>query len=146
MEFIKNPPSLAPCPDFAKIRALCKHYVMGLKQLICPQSLIHRWAGLVMDPVMYALLERTMPFVAVVDPGEYVIYTNFATKAAMKMTGKIFKRNKNYYLSFININRACFHILNDNIADQFTVSNMPNMMGWNSSMTVRLILKQLENS
>jgi hypothetical protein len=64
----------------------------------------------------------------------------------MKMTDKIFEGNKNYYLSFININRACFRMLNDNIADQFKVSNTPNMMGWNSSMTVCLILEQLENS
>jgi hypothetical protein len=88
--FIKNPPSLAPCLDFAKIRALCKHYVMGLKQLICPQSLIHGWAGLEMDPVMYVLLKPTMPFVAIVDLGKYTIYTNFATEAVMKMTDKIF--------------------------------------------------------
>jgi hypothetical protein len=144
--FIKNPPSLAPHLDFAKIRALCKHYVMGLKQLIGPQSLIHGWAGLVMDPVMYALLKPTMPFVAVVDTGEYAIHANFSTKAAMKMTDKIFEHNKNYYLSFVNINRAYFRMLNNNIADQFKVSNMPNMTGWNSSMTIRSILKQLENS
>jgi hypothetical protein len=70
----------------------------------------------------------------------------FATKAAMTMTDKIFEHNKNYYPSSIKINRACFHMLNNNIADQFKVSNTPNMMGWNSSMTVCSILKQLENS
>jgi hypothetical protein len=144
--FIKNPPSLAPRLDLAKIRALCKHYVTGLKQLICPQSLIHGWAGLVMDPVMYASLELTMPFVALVDPGEYAQYPNFATKAAMKMTDKIFERNKNYYLSFVNINRVCFRMLNDNIANQFKVSNTANMTGWNLSMTICSILEQLENS
>ncbi len=64
----------------------------------------------------------------------------------MKMTDKIFERNKNYYLSFVNINRACFCMLNDNISDQFKVSNTPNMTGWNLSMTVRLILEQLEAS
>jgi hypothetical protein len=74
--FIKNPPSLAPHPDFAKICALCKHYITGLKQLICLQSLIHGWAGLVMDLVMYALLEPTTPFVAIVDPGKYAQYAN----------------------------------------------------------------------
>jgi hypothetical protein len=92
--FIKNPLSLAPRPDFIKIRALQKHYVTGLKQLTCPQSLIHGWAGLVMDPVMYALLEPTKPFTAVVDPGEYAVYANFGTEAAMKMTDKIFEQNK----------------------------------------------------
>jgi hypothetical protein len=133
-----------PHPDFAKIWALQKHYLTGLTQLLCPQSLIHGWAGLIMDPVMYALLKPTTPFTAVVDPGEYAVYANFATEAAMKMTDKIFERNKNYYLSFVNINWACFCMLNNNIADQFKVSNTPNMMGWNSSMTVRLILEQLE--
>jgi hypothetical protein len=93
---------------------------------------------------MYALLEPTTPFAAVVDPGKYAIYANFATKAAMKMTDKIFKRNKIYYLSFVNINRACFCMLNDNITNQFKVSNTPNMTGLNSSMTVRSILEQLE--
>ena len=37
-------------------------------------------------------------------------------------------------------------MLNNNIADQFKVSNTPNMTGWNSSMTVCSILEQLENS
>ncbi len=37
-------------------------------------------------------------------------------------------------------------MLNDKIVDQFKVSNMPNMMGWNLSMTVCSILEQLENS
>jgi hypothetical protein len=94
MRFIKNPPSLAPCPDFAKIWALQKHYVTGLKQLSCPQTLIHGWTGLVMDLVIYALLKPTTPFTAVVDLGKYVVYANFATEAAMKMTDKIFERNK----------------------------------------------------
>jgi hypothetical protein len=141
---IKNPPLLAPRPDFAKIWALQKLYVTGLKQLTCPQSLIHGWVRLVMDLVMYGLLKPTTPFTAVVDPGKYAVHANFATEAAMKMTDKIFEQNKNYYLPFVNINRACFCMLNDNIADQFKVSNTPNMTGWNSSMTVRSILKQLE--
>jgi hypothetical protein len=46
-----------------------------------------------MDPVMYALLEPTTPFTAVVDPGKYAVYANFATEAMMKMTDKIFEQN-----------------------------------------------------
>jgi hypothetical protein len=40
MGFLKNPPLLAPRPDFTKIHALCKHIAQALKQLDCPQSLI----------------------------------------------------------------------------------------------------------
>jgi hypothetical protein len=35
-------------------------------------------------------------------------------------------------------------MLDSTIIDQFKVSNTPNMTGWKSSMSVRLIIKQLE--
>ena len=57
--FLKNLPLLAPRPDFYKLQALCQHIVQALKQLICPQSPIHGWSGLAMDPNVYALLEPT---------------------------------------------------------------------------------------
>ena len=74
-----------------------------------------------MDPVMYTLLESTTPFAAGTNPGNFAVYQNFATNAALRMTNKVFASNKNYYLSFININRACFHTLNNNISDQIKV-------------------------
>jgi hypothetical protein len=72
--------------------------VMALKQLVCPQSAIHGWSGLVIDLVMYALIKLPMSFVLVTDPGIFPTYNNFATKAAIKMTNKRFKRDKNYLL------------------------------------------------
>ena len=81
-----------------------------------------------MDPVMYALLEPTTPFAAVTNPGDFAVYQNFSTDAAIRMTDKVFAHNKIYYLSFINIYRACFHTLN-NIGNQFKVSNLANMTG-----------------
>ena len=99
-----------------------------------------------MDLIMYALLKPTTPFAAVTNPGNFVVYQNFATNATIRMTNKVFSRNKNYYLSFIKINRACFHTLNNNTVDHFKVSNLANMTGWNSSMSIRTIFKQLERS
>jgi hypothetical protein len=145
--FLKNPPMLAPHPNSAKIRALCKHILMALKQLACLQSAIHKWLGLVMNLVMYALIKPTTLFVLVADPGNFPVYNNFATKAAIKMTNKRFERDKKILLLFfVNINRACFCMLNDNIADQFKVSNTPNMTAWNSSMSICSIIDQLEMS
>jgi hypothetical protein len=60
--FLKNPPSVMPCPDFTKIRAIQTHITKALKQLDCPQSLIHGWSGLAMDPTMYVLIILS-PFV-----------------------------------------------------------------------------------
>ena len=48
-DFLKNPPSLEPRPDFAKIRALRKYIVTALAQLQCPQDAIHSWSGLAVD-------------------------------------------------------------------------------------------------
>jgi hypothetical protein len=64
---------LAPRPDFAKIYTLRKHIVMNLKQLVCPQSAIHGWSGLVMDRVMYALIEPSTPFVLIPNPGDFPV-------------------------------------------------------------------------
>jgi hypothetical protein len=113
---------------------------------MCPQSATHGWSGLVMDPDMYVLINPTTPFVLVADPGNFPMYNNFTTKPAIKMTDKQFKCNKNYYLSFVNINRVCVCMLSNNIADQFKVSNTPNMTGWNSLMSICSIIEQLETS
>jgi hypothetical protein len=55
--FLKNSPSLEPRPNFTNICALQKHIVQAIAQLLCPQSAIHRWSGLAMDPTSYLLLE-----------------------------------------------------------------------------------------
>ena len=111
---------------------------------MCPQSLIYGWADLVMDPIMYALLGPTTPCATVTNPGNFVDYQNFATNTAIRMTNKVFARNKNYYHFFININGACFRTLNNNIGNQFKVSNLANMTRWNSSMSIHTIFEQLE--
>ncbi len=99
-----------------------------------------------MDLVMYALIEVSFHFVLVSDPSNFPVYSNFATKVAIKMANKRFEHDKNYYLLFSNINRACFCMLNKNIANQFKVSNTPNMTGLNSLMSICLILEQLKTS
>jgi hypothetical protein len=94
-EFLKNPPSVSPRPDFAKVRALWKHIIKALKQLECPQSQVVGWFGLVMDPALYILLEANA-FVTPVSPGPTAIYPQFVTPAQMKMINNVYARNKNY--------------------------------------------------
>jgi hypothetical protein len=45
---------------------------------------------------------------------------------------------------FVNIISVCFCMLNNNIADQFKVSNTPNMTGWNSWISIHSIIKHLK--
>ena len=141
-EHLKNPPSLDPRPDFLKIRALQKHIIKALKKLICPQSQIHGWTGLAMDPALYTLLEPNA-FIIPITPGNIPIYPAFASPSMIKTIDNIFDRDRNYFLSYVNINRACFTMLNDTISDRYKVSNTPNLTGWNSTMSIRDIIVQL---
>jgi hypothetical protein len=144
-EFLKNPPTMLPRPDFAKLRALRKHMTQALKQLVCPQSQIHGWTGLVMDPGLYALIEP-IAFTVLLNPGALPVYQNFAPPAMMRMVDYTFERNKNYFLSFSNINRACFRMLDDSVPIQFKVSNQANFTGRNALMLIQDIMNQLETS
>jgi hypothetical protein len=145
--FLKNPPSLEPCPNFTNIRALQKHIVQGLAQLSCPQSAINRWSGLAMDPAAYNLLEGTA-FVISPDPGPTPVFPGgvAVARTVMKMTEATFVHDKNYFLSYKNITRACFRMLDANVSAQSKVSNNATLMGWNSTMSIINILDQLQIS
>ena len=100
--FLKNPPTLLPRPDFVKIRALRKHMVRALKQLTCPQSVIHRWSSLILALMVYALLEPN-PFQDPTDPGAVAVYMQFATQSMIKIADAIFTRVQNEWSSYRNI-------------------------------------------
>jgi hypothetical protein len=142
---LKNPPTILPRLNFAKIRALRKHITQALKQLDYPQSLIYGWAGLAMDPMMYSLIE-TQQFIQPPNLGASPPYAQFTTSQAIKMCKHLWENTHNYYLSYINISRACFQILDELVREEYKVSNNPNLLGWNPTMSIQLILAQLENS
>jgi hypothetical protein len=144
-EFLKNPPTMLPRPDFAKLRAPRKHMTQALKQLVCLQSQIHGWTSLVMDPGLYTLI-KPVPFTVPVNQGATPVYQSFAPPAMIKMVDYAFEKNKNYFLSYSNINRACFRMLDDSVPVQFKASNVPTLMGWNASMSIQEILTQLKTS
>ena len=64
-------------------------------------------------------------------------------RAAQATIDAQFKRAKNYYDSYLNICRAVFNILDDNIDDAFKVSNHPMLVGWNPSMEPREMFDQI---
>jgi len=123
-DFLKNPPSLEPRPDFTKIRALRKHIVTAFAQLQCPQDAIHGWTGLAVDPATYLLLTGNSFFIPP-DPGPTAVYPAWAAPNDAKTIDATFLRAKNYYLSYVNIHRACFRMLDACVSAQFKVSNNP---------------------
>ena len=168
---VANPPSLAPRPNFTNLRTLRRHIQRALQRLSCPQSNILGWAGLIMARPMYGLLTTT-PFRSPNDPGPVAIYypppieiidaqgdpvLNAAglptyhaqptiERAAQATIDAQFKRARNYYDSYLNIRRAVFNILDDNIDDAFKVSNDPALVGWNQSMEPREMFDQITST
>ncbi len=61
MSLLANQPSLDPRPNFFNLRALRTHFARALKKVPCPQSAVNGWAGAVLAPAMYALID-TNPF------------------------------------------------------------------------------------
>ncbi len=88
-KFHKNPPTLLPHPDFTKFHALQQHMARALKQLLCLQSAIRGWSGLILLPIVYTLLEPT-PFLAPVYPGNVDVYPQFALPAQIKTANAMF--------------------------------------------------------
>jgi hypothetical protein len=100
---------------------------------------------MVLSPMVYALLEPTA-FAIPGNPGPVAVYNQFATPAAIKTADNLFKRLQNEHQSYEKIRRACFRMLDTNIADQFNVSNVPTLIGWNQSMSIINILDQLDST
>jgi hypothetical protein len=92
------------------MRALKKHMVKALKQLLCPQSAVHGWTGMVLSPMVYALLEPT-PFAIPGKPAPVAVYNLFATPAMIKHADNLFLCLQKDHQSYDNIQRACFRML-----------------------------------
>ena len=144
-ECLRDPPTVLPRPSFTSLRALRQHMIRALKLFECPQSTTQGWSGLVMSPTIYSLLEANA-FTVPVDPGPSASYTPFAPPATMKMIDAAFERDKNYFVSYKNIYRACFRMLDAMVPPSFKVSNVPALLGWNTTMSIESIMGQMESS
>ncbi len=66
---VANPPSLGDWPNFFNLQALRNHFARTLKRITCPQSPVNGWAGFVLTPVMYALIDPTIRL-KIVEPAD----------------------------------------------------------------------------
>jgi hypothetical protein len=151
---LENPPSLNPCPNFFNIRELKSHFARALKKIPCPQSPVFGWAGAVMSPEMYILIDPT-PFHLNTAPttatpaypikynpeGVMVSYT-YEEKSTIDTN---FSMVKNYFKTRTNIYHACYDMLNLHINDAFKVAlpTNPPTTGWNATMSLRNFFDQL---
>jgi hypothetical protein len=88
---------------------------------------------------------RPIPFTIPTDPGPTPTNNvGFQSPQQMKTTKQLWENDRRYFLSYENIHRACFRLLDDLVRPEFKVSNIAGLQGWNSTMTIQAILAQLE--
>ena len=165
---VANSPTLAPRPNFTNLRALHHHLQRTLQHLVNTQNNVLGWYGLIMSRPMYQILSMS-PFHLPSNPGPQAIYygarvpilnvnedpeldatgnptcvpvpaLNLATQATINAD---FVLPQNYWLSHLNIKRACYNVHDETIDDAFKFSPDPNLTGWNPLMEIINIMEQM---
>jgi hypothetical protein len=60
------------------------------------------------------------------------------------MADSQFKIDKNLYKTYLNVHRAIYKLLLDNVLPQYQASTTPGLTGWDSTMTIIDIFAQLD--
>ncbi len=145
---LANLPSIDPCPNFFNLGNLRTHFSLALKKIPCPQSSVNGWAGAVLSPAMYALINPT-PFhwnitttpvsefplrYAATTDGSLGASIAFTHKEILTITAK-HTRTKHYHDTGTNICHACFNTLDTHVNDAYKTAPLssPNTVGWNAS-------------
>jgi hypothetical protein len=149
-----NPPSLNPHPNFFNICKLRSHFARALKKIPCPKSPVNGWAGAVISPEMYILIDPT-PFHLNITPTTlppaYPIKYNPEVKMVpytckeKSTTDTKFSMVKNYFKTWKNIYHTSYDTFNVHVNDAFKIippSNPPTI-AWNATMSLHDIFDQL---
>ena len=155
---LANQPSINPHPNFFNLRALHNHFACALKKVPCPQSRVNGWAGAVLAPAMYTLIDNTVfhcnistppfpkfpPRYAATDDNSQGALIPYTCKEILTITAK-HTRAKNYMDTGVNICHACFDILDTHVSDAYKTApaGSPNTVGWILVMLLNEIFDQL---
>jgi hypothetical protein len=151
---LKNLPSLNPCPNIFNCHEQRSHSARALNP--CPQSPGNGWAGAVMSPERYILIDPT-PFHLSIAPTTltpaYPIKYNpegimvpYTCKEKSTIDAKcIMVKKKNYFKTWKNIYCTCYDTLEAHVNNAFKVALPPNLptTRWNGSMSLHDIFDQL---
>ena len=154
---LANPPSINPRPNFFNIRELRSHFAKALKKIPCPQSPVNGWAGAVMSPEMYALIDQNSFHLNIAPTTTTPAYPNKFTPDGVNVPytreekstiDAKFVLKKNYYQTWTNIYRACYDTLDEHVNDAYKVAppTIPPTTGWNATMSIRDIFDQLAST
>ena len=150
---LANPPSISPRPNFFNICKLRKHFAKALKKIPCPQLAVNGWAGAVMSPEMYALIDQNVFHLNIAPTTPTPAYPNkfnpdgepvpYSREEKSSIDAKI-ELTKNYFETWKNIYRACYDPLDEHVNDAYKVAppTNPPTPGWNATMSICDIFDQ----
>jgi hypothetical protein len=93
---------LAPRPNFFRLRVFRRFIVDVMKQIPHPGYPQHGWAGMVLQPAIFALI-NAIPFTPPPNPGLIATYHQYALPPEIRMADSQFKIDKNLYKTYLNI-------------------------------------------
>jgi hypothetical protein len=155
---LANTPTIDPHLNFFNLRALQNHFACALKKVPCPQSGVKGWAGAVLAPAIYALIDNAAfhwnmsttpvpkfpPGHVLNDDGTQGGLIPYTREEILTITAK-HTRAKNYMDTGVNVCQACFDILNTHLSNAYKTApaGSPQTLGWNLTMLPNKIFDQL---
>jgi len=117
-------PLISPRPNFENLREAQKYIIRVCKGLLCPQSPRMGWAGIIMNPNIYSMVEP-VPFLLPADPGEVPAYPRHRTlpRSEQATIDRQFERQKRYFNNMVAIYRAIYQILDLRVDDAYKTSS-----------------------
>ena len=128
---LANPPSIEPRPNFFNIHELRSLFTKALKKIPCPQSAFNGWAGAVMSPEMYALIDQNTFHLNITPTTTTPVYPNKVNPEGVNVSysreqkstiDATFVLKKNYYETWTNIYRACYDTLDKHVNEAYKVA------------------------
>jgi hypothetical protein len=155
--FLSNPPSINPRPNFFNIHKLRKHFEKAVKKIPCPQSAVNGWAGAVMSPEMYVLIDQNVFHLNIAPTTPTPAYPNkynpdgalvpYSQEEKFTIDAK-FELTKNYFETWKKIYRPCYDVLDEHVNNAYKVTppTTPPTTGWNATMSICDIFDQLAST
>jgi hypothetical protein len=155
VDAISKSPNPQPTPQLLQHSRIHKSLARALKKIPCPQSPVNGWAGAVMSPEMYVLIDpnlfhlnnvpittATPAYPIKYNPEGAIVPDSCKEKSTIDAK---FSMVKNYFKSRKNIYPACYDTLKVHVNDAFNVAPPTTLptAGWNTMMSLCDIFDQL---
>ena len=137
---------LTPMPTFRNIRQLVRELIIAAKEIPSLQSDINGHAGMIMAPVLYAMIEHA-PWTEPDNPGPRPAFPQHRVAGEQERLeiDQEWKVEHRIWCTYSNFRRACHHAINKAVPEEYKTTDTIGQSGYVSNMTIRQIIDTLED-